>query len=193
MRKKISDILKVLAKNTFSYFGLKDFNTFFFRHKRFVTSPTELTSIISMNKILTVDRINIVKINDYYTDNYGQDGENTGDKKIEYKIPLNAFPTDNGYEYRLNYYSGSTEKRVVHFYDSQINYKDLPQEVISRAEWEAHKNFRDQYEFELSGIDYEFDKTYSVNYENYSGMFRPITIEKNLLESKTKMTALEIG
>lgn len=191
--KTISEILKVLAKNTFSYFGLKNQNTLFFRHKRFLSEPIELNGIIKMSKVLTVDRVCYVEITDYYTDNYGSDGDNISTDKLTYKIPMNAFPTDNGYEYRLNYYYGSTEIPVIHFYDPQIDYRDLPQEVISRAEWEQHKNFRDQYEFELQGIDYEFDATYSVNYGNYQGKFRPITIEKDLLNSKTKMTALEIG
>jgi len=191
--KKISEILKVIALNTFSYFGLKDANQFFFRHKRFNSAATPLAEILSMDKTLTVDRISYLVVNDYYSGNYGSDGNNlNADGKLEYRIPFNSFMTDNGWEYRLNYYYGSQEKRVIYFYDAQLQFRDIPQEVISRAEWELHRNFRDQYEFELSGINYNFDSTYSVDFENYKGIIRPITIELDLLSSKTKMTALEI-
>ncbi len=191
--KKISDILKVIALNAFSYFGLTNANTFFFRHKRFNSIATPLTEILTMNKTLTVDRISYLVVNDYYTDNYGSEGYKLGAEKLEYKIPFNSFMTENGWEYRLNYYYGSQERRVLYFYDNQIPFRDIPQEVIARAEWDLHKDFRDQYEFELSGINYNFDSTYSVDFENYKGRVRPITLELDLLNSKTKMTALEIN
>lgn len=195
--KTIAEILKVIAKNLFSYYGLKTYNTFFFKHKRYSLITTNITDkIISMSKILTIDKVDYVKIQDYYTEEYGYDGSNlNNDREINYKIPLNAVRTaSGGIDARMRYYDLlSNIKNVDYFYDPVTNYRDLPQEVISRAEWELHKTFRDQYEFEISGIDLEFDETYYVNYENYTGKFRPITLEKNLLESKTKMTALEIG
>lgn len=195
--KTIADILKVIAKNLFSYYGLKSVNTFFFKHKRYSLITTNITDkIMSMNKVLTIDKVDYVKIQDYYTEEYGEDGSNfNNDKTINYKIPLNAVRTaSGGINARMLYYdlSGNV-KDVDYFYDPVTGYRDIPQEVISRAEWESHKTFRDQYEFELSGIDFEFDETYYVNYENYTGKFRPVTLEKNLLESRTKMTALEIG
>lgn len=192
--KTIAGILKILADNTYSYFGLSGANTFFFRHKRHSSQSIGLSGIKYMTKTLTIDKVSEVIVNDYYTDNYGKKGNNYGndDEKIELKIPLNAFNTQNGVEYRLNYFIGGTEKRVVHFYDAQLQVRDIPQELISIAEWESHKSFRDQYEFELSGIDKDMDKTYSVDFENYQGKFRPITIEKDLLNDNTQMTALEI-
>lgn len=192
--KTVADILKIIAANTFSFYGFKSSNYFFFRHKRYLTDATLLTGIMKMSKVLTIDRVDYIRIEDYYTDNYGSDGNNYNNgSEIKYKIPFNAFPTANAFEYRLSYYAGSSEKRVIYFYDPAIYFKDIPQEVISRAEWEAHKNFTDQYEFELDGINYEIDKTYYVNYDNYQGRVRPIKIDKNLLENKTRMTALEIG
>lgn len=192
--KTIGDILKVIARNTFSYFGLKEVNKFFFRHKRFLSDPEQLTEILSMNKVLTIDRADGVRIDDYYTDSYATAGSDYGndENRINFKIPFNALATANGYEYRLNYYVGSNEKKVINFYDRQLNFKAFPEDVICKAEWEAHRTFTDQYEFELGGINYDFDKTYSVNFENYVGKFRPITIKKDLLNSKTNMTALEI-
>lgn len=196
--KTIAEILKVIAKNLFSYYGFKSVNTLFFKHKRYAVQATNLTDrIIDMEKSLVVDKLDYVRIDDYFTGNFGADGSNYNDSdaQVNYKIPLNTIPVGSGdLLSRMFYYDLLGDIKQAHyFYDPVTEFRDLPQEVISRSEWEAHKNFRDQYEFELSGIDYEFDKTYSVNYENYSGMFRPITIEKNLLESKTKMTALEIG
>lgn len=195
--KTIADILKIIAKNLFSFYGFKNYNTFFFKHKRYSLITTDITDkIISMNKVLTIDKVDYVKIQDYYTEEYGYDGSNyNNDNVINYSIPLNAVrTTSGGINARMLYYDllGNV-KDVDYFYDPVTGYKDIPQEVISRAEWESHKTFRDQYEFEISGIDLEFDDTYYVNYENYTGKFRPITLEKNLLESKTKMTALEIG
>lgn len=195
--KTIAEILKVIAKNLFSFYGLKSFNTFFFKHKRYSLVTTDITDrIISMQKGLTIDKVDYVKIQDYFTEEYGYDGSNyNNDNTINYKIPLNAVRTaSGGINARMLYYdlSGNV-KDVDYFYDPVTGYRDIPQEVISRSEWESHKTFRDQYEFELTGIDFEFDGTYSVRYENYTGKFRPIALKKNLLESKTTMTALEIG
>lgn len=191
--KTIADILKIIATNTFSYFGFKNSNDFFFRHKRFTADATALTGIMKMSKVLSIDKVDFVKIEDYYTDNNGSDGKFYNNSAvINYKIPFNTVRTAIDYEYRLSYYAGNIEKRVIYFYDPAINFKDLPMEVISRAEWEAHKDYTDQYEFELDGIGYEIDKTYSVNYDNYRAKFRPTKIDINLLENKTKMTALEI-
>lgn len=192
--KKVSEILKTLAVNTFSYFGLKGSNTFFFRHKRYSSSATPLSGIRSMSKSLAIDKVNEVVIKDYYSDNYARKGNNYNidDQSLEYKIPLNAFRTANGWEYRLNYFAGGQEKRVVHFYDQQLQIRDIPQELLSVAEWQSHKDHLNQYEFELAGINYHMDKTYSIDQDNYTGLVRPITIEKDLLEEVTQMTALEI-
>lgn len=195
--KNAVDVLKIIARNLFSYFGILANGDIFFRHRRFLSNPTELNSeqIEKMSKVLTVDKVHGVKIDDFYTNTYGSDGtiyESTTSKVINYKIPLNAFPTANAFEYRLNYFVGSTEKRVINFYDKQISFKDIPQEVISRAEWLAFKDFRDKYEIELIGVNYKFDSTYSVNFENYKGKFRPIMMEKDLEQNSTKLTALQI-
>lgn len=191
--KTIADILKKIAENTFSFFGFKKSNQFFFRHKRYTADAMALTGIMKMTKTLAIDRVDYVKIEDYYTDNNGSDGKFYNNSAvINYKIPFNTVRTAIDYEYRLSYYAGNIEKRVIYFYDPAINFKDLPMKVISRAEWEARKDCIDQYEFELDGINFEIDKTYSVNYENYQGKFRPTKIDINLLENKTTMTALEI-
>lgn len=193
--KTIGELLKTLAYNFFTYFGFKNIDEVFFRHRRYLSSSVELTDIISMNKILDADKVEKVIINDYYSGNYASKGVNYGgsdSREILYKIPLNAFRTANSYEYRLNYFQGGHEKRVIHFIDVQSGYEDIPQEVISNAEWNAHKNFRDKYEFKLSGIDYNFDETYSVDQFNYQGKFRPLEISKNLFENKTSMKAIQI-
>lgn len=191
---KISDILKTLAVNTFSYFGLQGVNTFFFRHKRYSTAYSELLDVLSMSKDLVIDKVNQVLIKDYYSGNYAKKGNeyNIDDKTLEYKIPLNAFRTENGWEYRLNFFAGNTEKRVIHFYDQVLNLRDIPQEYLSLAEWQYHKDHLSQYEFELSGIDYHMDKTYRINVDNYRDYLRPVTIEKHLLDNFTNMTALQI-
>lgn len=192
--KEISEILKTLAVNTYSYFGLKGINQFFFRHKRYSSGPAELTGIRSMSKYLAIDRVSQVVINDYYTGNYAKKGSdyNIDEEKLEYKIPLNAFRTENGWEYRLNYYSGGSEKRVLHFYDPVLQVRDIPQEYLSIAEYNAHKNHLNRYEFELSGINYNMDSTYRVGQNNYSDLVRPVTIEKYLLDDYTNMTAIQI-
>lgn len=190
---KVSEILKTLAINTYSYFGLKGVNTFFFRHKRYSPSPNVLTEIKSMSKWLAIDRVDEVQVKDYYTDNYAKKGNDYGkdDSKLEYKIPLNAFRTGEGWEYRLNYFSNG-EQPVIYFYDPVLNIRDIPQEYLSLAEWQAHKDFISRYEFELRGIDYSMDATYRVMQGNYNDYLRPMTIEKNLLEDYTNMTALQI-
>jgi hypothetical protein len=192
----IGEMLKIIAKNLFSYFGFKDSGEVFLRHRRFTSNTTLLTNIISMNKALSVDKIQGVKIEDYYTNNYGTDGSDYGTeglRTVNYKIPLNTFPTANSFESRMLYWDGSHERAVIYFTDRQIGFTDIPQEVISRAEWEAHKNFRDKYEFELEGIDYEFDQTYSVDYLNYKGKFRPVELSKNLLNNRSTMKAIQIN
>lgn len=190
---RISEILKTLATNTYSYFGLKGVNTFFFRHKRFSSSPVVLSGIRSMSKWLVIDKVDEVLIKDYFTDNFAKKGNDYGsdDGKLEYKIPLNAFRTGLGWEYRLNYFSGG-EQRVTHFYDPVLNIRDIPQEYISLAEWQAHQNFISRYEFELQGIDFNMDGTFRIEQDNYNDYLRPLTIEKYLLEDYTKMTGLQI-
>ncbi len=192
--KTVAEILKLIAINLFSYFGLKGANTFFFRHKRYSSSATPLSGIRSMSKSLAIDKVNEVVIKDYYSDNYARKGNNYNidDQSIEYKIPLNAFRTLFGWEYRLNYFAAGQVKSVIHFYDPYLQIRDIPQELLSSAEWQSHKDHLNQYEFELAGIDYHMDKTYSVNQDNYTGLVRPITIEKDLLNEVTQMTALEI-
>ena len=191
---RISDILKTLALNTYSYFGLRGVNTFFWRHKRYSGNYNTFSSIAEMSKSLSIDQVNQVLIKDYYTGNYARKGNdyNIDDKKLEYKIPLNAFRTDNGWEYRMNYYSGSVEKRVIHFYDPVLDIRDIPQEYLSLAEWQYHRNHLSQYEIELSGIDYHMDRTYRIAVYNYNDYVRPVTIEKHLLDGITNMTALQI-
>lgn len=194
--RNISTLLKTIAKNLFSYYGFRDPHNVFFRHRRFLTDPVELTEVLSMKKDLAVETVDGVKIDDYYTDNYGSDGANYGvpnSKILNYKIPLNAFRTQNGFEYRLNYYIGNTEKSVTHFYDKQLAMRDIPQEVISAAEWESYREFRDKYKLILRGVNHEFDKTYSVNKFNYQGIFRPLEMARNYLTHKTNMTALQLN
>lgn len=192
--KEISEILKTLAVNTYSYFGLKGVNTFFFRHKRYSSDPVMLSGIKSMSKDLAIDKVSQVVINDYYTGNYAKKGSdyNIDEETLEYKIPLNAFRTENGWEYRLNYYSGGSEKRVLHFYDPVLQIRDIPQEYLSIAEYNAHKNHLNRYEFELAGINYDMDATYRVLEDNYDDLVRPVTIEKHLLDDFTNMTAIQI-
>jgi hypothetical protein len=149
-----------------------------------------------MEKVLTVDQVQGVKIDDYYTGNYGTDGSDYDTNNIPtitYKIPFNAFRTDTGgWEYRLNYYVGGAEKRVIYFNDLENEFEDIPQEVISRAEWNAHKTFRDKYNITIDGIDIEFDKTYQINYKNYQCKVRIITMEQDFISNETNITAMEI-
>ena len=194
--RSISEILKKIAKNLFSYFGYKEYKKMFFRHRRFLSNPVLLTSrqIVKMEKILTVDKIQGVKIDDQYTGNYGTDGQfydTDNIPQINYSIPLNAVRTDNSFEYRMTYNNG--QYRVIYFHDLQTGFRDLPMEVISRAEWEAYKVFRDKYTIELIGVNYIFDQTFKVNYENYKGSFRLITLEKDYENNKTIITGLELN
>lgn len=192
----IGELLLVLAKNLFSYFGFENHKTVFFKHKRDTVLPSRLENILSAKKELTIDKAEGVKILDWYTGNYGTDGSITAlneNKLISYKIPLNAFRTDNGYEYRLNYYTNNQEKKVIYFYDTKLRYKDIPQEVISRAEWEQFRIFRDKYRLELDGVNFSFNQNYNFSYENYNATIRPLTIEKNYNEDSTIMTGVEIG
>lgn len=194
--KTIGEFLKTLAYNFFSYFGFKNNNQVFFRHRRFLSNPTELTGIISMSKILSVDKVQGVRINDYYSGNYAAKGSNYGSpdlRTISYKIPLNTFRGDSNYEYRMIYKQGGIEKRVIYMKDVQIGSEDIPQEVLSIAEWEAHKDFRNKFEFKLDGINYEFDATYSVNYLNYQGKFRPLELSKDLIGNVTTMKGIQIN
>lgn len=192
--KKVSDILRLLAVNTFSYYGLSGSSKFFFQHKRFSSDPVNLTFVKEMSKSLMIDKVNEVVINDYYTGNYARKGNdyNIDDQRLEYKIPLNAFRTLFGWEYRMNYYADTAIKRVIYFYDPALSIRDIPQEYLSLAEWQYHKDHLSQYEFELSGIDYHMDKTYRINVDNYDDYLRPVTIEKHLLDDFTNMTALQI-
>lgn len=190
-----SDLLKLIARNLFSYFGFKENGDVYFRHKRYLSTPSELSGILKMEKSVTLDRLTSVKISDMYTDNHAKRGYlDTIDTSelLSYSIPLNAVRTANAYEYRLNYYAGTTEKRVINFYDKQIGKLDLPMEVIAEAEIESMKDFRDEYRFELSGLNVEMDKTYFVNYDNYVGKMRPVWMAEKLLNDKTLLTAVEL-
>lgn len=195
--KNIGELLKLIAYNFFSYYGFKEeINKVYFRHRRYTSDAIPLTDIRSMSKVLSVDRVEGVKIDDYYSDNYATDGNNYGTsdhRTINYKIPFNAIKTTNAYEYRLNYFQGSQEKRVIYFNDRQIGFEDIPMEVISRAEYEAHRNFRDKYDFKLWGIDYRFDATYSVDTYNYNGKFRPIELSKDLFDNYSEMRAIQLN
>lgn len=195
--KNVGELLKLFAYNFFSYFGFKeDKNKVFFRHRRYTSDPVLLTDIRKMSKVLSVDRVEGVKIDDYYSDNYATDGNNYGTsdhRTINYKIPFNAIKTTNAYEYRLNYFQDGQEKRVIYFNDLQLGFEDIPMEVISKAEYEAHRNFRDKYDFKLWGIDYKFDATYSVDTYNYNGKFRPIELSKDLFSNYSEMRAIQLN
>jgi hypothetical protein len=192
----VGELLKKLAYNFFCDFGFKDDrNNAYFRHRRPVSNSQALTDIISMTKLLSVDKVESVRIDDYYSDNYAKDGNDYGTedyRKINYKIPLNTFRTGFSYEYRMSYLQSGTERRVIYFKDLETGFEDLPMEVISRAEWLAHRNFRDKYEFELYGIDYTLDSTYSVDQYNYKGKFKPVEISKDLMRNRTIMKAIQI-
>ncbi|MBL8008114.1 MAG: hypothetical protein JNJ56_11325 [Ignavibacteria bacterium] len=193
---KVSEILKILAKNFFCYYGFKGSHSVYFRHKRFTSNPTTLTEIISMNKLINMDKVVGVKIEDQYENNvyttYGKVFGATTDRLINYSIPLNSFLTDISYEYRLFYFISGVRKLVKYFKDKQQGYEGTAQEVIARAEFENWNNYRDKYEFELSGVNYPFDLTYRVDQYNYKGNFRPLQISIDYFENKTKMTAVEI-
>jgi len=193
----VSSLLKTLARNLFSYYGYKTNGNVYWKHRRFNSAPVQVSSdnILSMTKMLTVDRTEGVKIVDYYeSTQYGMDGTDFGGDNsglLTYRIPLNTYQTQNGYEYRMTY--GSTDKQVIYFYDTEIGYNDLPMEVISRAEYLQFQAFRDKYEIVLDGIDYSFHDTYRLNYRNYSGTFRPVTMAIDLVNNQTTLTGLEIG
>ena len=195
--RSVSGLLKTIAKNLFSYYGFKTDGSVYWKHRRFTSSPVDIQrdNILSMSKILTVDRTEGVKIVDYYNSgqvgmegtDYG--GDNSG--LLTYRIPLNTYATENGFEYRMTY--GSTDKEVIYFYDTQIDYKEVPMEVIARSEYLQFQAFRDKYEITLDGIDYSFHDTYRINYRNYSGTLRPVTMSVDLVSSQTTLTGLEIG
>lgn len=194
--KTIGDLLKSLAYNFFSYFGFKNNERVFFRHRRYLSSPIQLTEILSMEKMLSTDKVQGVSVKDYYTENFASKGSSYGGsefKTITYKIPLNTFRGDNNFEYRMTYKQSGAEKRVIYMKDLQIGVEDIPQETLSHAEWEAHKNYRDKYEFRLNGINYDFDSSYSVDYLNYQGKFRPVELSKDLLGNKSTMKAIQIN
>lgn len=191
----VGALLKLLAYNFFCYFGFKDLNKVFFRHRRYKSNTIPLTDIISMTKMLSVDKVEGVKIDDYYSDNYATDGFNYGTEEyrtINYKIPLNTFSTNEGFEYRLNYFQSGAEKRVIYFKDIELNFEDIPMEVISRAEWEAHKIFRDKYELKLYGIEHSFDSSYSIDQYNYKGKIVPVEMSISLLSNRTTMKVKQI-
>lgn len=195
----VRDLLKIIAQNLFSFYGFRNPNEIFFNHRRFKSSATELTDISSIKKKIQSNKVDLVMISDMYVDNnksfakegniYGGEGET-----IEYKIPLNTVPTENGFEYRMVYRSGGHTYPVYNFYDKQNLYRDLPMKVIARAEYLAHKDLLDKYEIIKNGIvNIDYDKVYSVDFENYKGIFKPVVVEKNLKEDETILTALQIN
>lgn len=193
--KTISDVLKLLALNLFSEFGFKDRQTIIWKHRRYETGAIRLQNILTMRKSIQTDKITGVKIKDYYTGNYGTDGfitTGTDDRHTEYSIPLNAVFTENGFEHRLVFTAGGQTRRVIDFKDLNNGYRALPHEVVSRAEYEAHKDIRDKYEITVDGVNINFYQLYFVLFENYNGYFKPIEIEKDTLNNVTRIIALEI-
>ncbi len=159
-----------------------------------------------MRKTLSVSKIQGVKIEDYYTSNYAYKGKNYDTDnipQINYKIPLNAFATASSpfFEYRMDYTSGGSDYRVIYFKDLENlvdgePVEDIPQEIISMAEWEAHRTFRDKYEIVLEGTDYDYDESYLVDYvidgQDFFGKVRIITMSEDYNEDKTTLNVIEI-
>lgn len=206
--KNVADLLKLIAKNLFSYFGFKTSDKVFFRHRRYnseVAQTLTKNEILTMRRSLTISKIQGVKIEDYYSANYAVRGKNyviNNVPQINYKIPFNAFATTESpfFEYRLKYRSGGVDYRVIYFKDLEniINgepFEDLPQEVIAQAENDAHGTYRNKYDLVLDGVNYNFDSTYGVDYtddgQHYTGKFRIITMTENS-EDETTATFTEV-
>lgn len=193
--KNITDILKAIARNTFSYFGIKQGQLFFFRHKRFKSQSIELKDIESISKSMTTDRVNYVEIIDYFEGNSALRGQKYSDTdNISYKIFMNAFFKNFAYVNRLFFYpeGGGNRINVNHFYDPEIGYRGGPMDVIAECEYRSNKNFLDQYDVVINGVGHEFDQSYKVDYDNYQGILRPITLSEDFLLNKTQMSAIEL-
>lgn len=190
----LADLLKLIATNTYSYCGLRSSNVFYMAHKRRRINAIPLTSVLEISKALMIDQINEMVVRDYYTDNYARKGNqyNIDDQKYEYKIPLNAFATQNGFEYRMNYYVNGQEKRVIYFFDPELNITDIPQEYLSIAEWQYHRNQISRYEMTLPGVAYSMADCYRIAIDNYSDTVRPVTLSLDFFNDVAQMTALEI-
>lgn len=209
--KNISDLLKLIAKNLFSYYGFKSSKRVFFRHRRYnseVARTLTKNEITTMRRSLTVSKIQGVKIEDYYAGTYALRGKNyaiNNVPQINYKIPFNAFRTANApfFEYRLKYTSGGEDYRVIYFKDLENikkedgePYENLPMETIAEAENKAHGTFRDKYDIVLIGVNYNFDETVAVDYteddQQYTGNFRIITMNEDWNEDETTLTVTEV-
>jgi len=79
-------------------------------------------------------------------------------------------------------------------FDRDINMQSYIEWVIAELYLKAREVARDKFEFELMGTDYSMADYYKLHQEGTPlKIMRPLTIKKDLIKNKTKITALEIG
>jgi hypothetical protein len=83
---------------------------------------------------------------------------------------------------------------ITQIRDDDINMTSYLEYIIAYLYLKARERSKDKYEFELKGTDYSMADYYKIKQDGYSTkILRPMTLKKDLINKKTKLTALEIG
>jgi len=74
------------------------------------------------------------------------------------------------------------------------NYRQPIEYVIANLYLYARQRSKDKYGFQLRGVNYSMADYYKIKQDGYSTkILRPMTLRKDYVNKKTKLTALEIG
>lgn len=210
---KVSEALRYLANNFFSYFAFNGPKKIIWRHKKTANTFMPLERINDLIVSSDVPKIEQVKVKDSangiegVTGNLNLNTNLTEMQSVELTIPFTAkdFPYD--------------EKHFLFFYDYEnetgdetpvAKLKDLQftgaggntgyiQEQISKSEY--YKQFisiqpderrNSRFEINAEGIDFDFSETYKFLFRDYDVFIKPLMMEKNLQENTTKITGVRI-
>ncbi|MBS1513853.1 MAG: hypothetical protein JSS63_02400 [Bacteroidetes bacterium] len=195
--RKLSDFLKYLCRNLFSYYGFETPNKVFWRHKRFTNPSTSLNRILKLDADTSINKINSIRVKGINNKNeylQGNSYENSTYDNLSFEIPFTVEDTTWGHESWLYFKRNSSDHQVVNIVDLQTNFTPAKvQEIIAKDEYELRKESRLKIETEVEGVDYTFNDTYKTVHENVQYVFRPIMMEKDLVNNTTKITGIEIS
>lgn len=197
--KHLNEVLKAIARNLFCCFGFEGPNKVYFRNKTNYNNVVNLQRLLRFEVNTAFQEISSVRVKDMYGNSSHKEGQDF-DKgnRLNISIPFaftdTEYSPNNDIDYRLvttDPYFYFPIVGLKEFYPPKR--RDLFQNMIAKKEYELKKNPYCKVTVEVEGIVYKFSDNYKAVHENVEYTFRPIMMEKDLVNNTTKITGIEIS